>query len=159
MPLPQRKSPRLQGYDYSQSGAYFVTICVQKMQQVFGDIVDGDMQYNSWGQVAHDCWVQIPDHYSSVELDAFVIMPNHVHGILLLTPLEPPLTQKRVTLGRIIGAYKAAVTRTIQPLSKLWQERYHDHIIRNTQDLSRIREYVVNNPLKWETDTYYSENL
>lgn len=159
-PFPQRKSPRLQGYDYSQSGAYFVTICTHQRSNFFGQIVNDVMHLNSWGGVAEDSWAQIPDHFPTVELDVYVVMPNHVHGILILDDVP---TQKAPTLGVVVGSYKAAVTRAInrQGLNpeqwRIWQERYHDHIIRSDKTLSTLREYVANNPARWHEDKFYME--
>ena len=190
-PLPQRKSPRLRGYDYSQSGAYFVTICTQRRQQLFGDVLDGEMILNDYGKIAAACWTAIPDHHTNVELDLYVIMPNHVHGIVVINDgydsstadrIYPVPTKnrdhvgtryiasgaknranpnrKRPTLGTIIGTYKAAVTRRInrnmnQPNAKIWQGRYHDHIIRNEKSLNKLREYTLHNPALWADDRYY----
>src|SRR5262245_32714711 len=83
--LPQRKSPRLQSYDYSQNGAYFVTICTQNRTQIFGEILNGEMALNTLGCIAQNCWVDIPTHFPNVDCDAYVVMPNHVHGIVVIT--------------------------------------------------------------------------
>lgn len=86
--LPQRKSPRLQGYDYSQSGAYFITICTHQRQQLFGKICEDEMILNNAGKIACEHWQAIPEHYPDIELDVFVVMPNHMHGIVcIITPL------------------------------------------------------------------------
>lgn len=151
--FPQRKSPRLKGYDYSQSGGYFVTICTYERYYFFGDVLNGEMQYDPIGQIAMDCWQEIPEHHPTVELDYCVVMPNHVHGILVLNDNSPKL-------GTIIGTYKAAVTRKVrelQILDRIWQSGYYDHIIHDEPDLNRIREYVFYNPAKWEKDRYYAE--
>lgn len=137
-----RKSPRLPDYDYSQSGAYFVTLCAHHRQPLFG-LVDGDeMNLNACGEIAFNCWTVIPEHFQQVELDMFVVMPNHIHGILVIhnkeldnteessNPLpsvglrhastlqKPPLNQRRGaksgSLGAIIGSYKSAVTHAIR---------------------------------------------
>ncbi|MEL6524701.1 MAG: hypothetical protein AAFQ07_03230 [Chloroflexota bacterium] len=180
--LPQRKSPRLQGYDYSQSGAYFVTICTHRKDYLFGDVVNDEMQKFRLGDIAEQRWYDLPNHFEQVVLDGFVVMPNHVHGIIFImdasadsvntdtidrVPTEArehvgtaSMPSARPKLGTIIGTYKAAVTRYANrilddPPSKIWQSRYHDHIIRNEADLKRIREYVLYNPQKWESDTFY----
>jgi putative transposase len=178
---PQRKSPRLQGYDYSQEGAYFITICTYQRVYLFGDIENGVMRFSNLGQIAHNLWRTITEHRPNVELDAFVVMPNHMHGILFITgqpkSSQPvvgatrassaiALPQKRAkgphsgSLSAIVGAYKSAVTRTINQEMGLvapivWQYRFHDHIIRNQQSLNHIREYVHNNPTRWSVDTFY----
>lgn len=179
-PYPRRKSPRLQGYDYAQEGAYFVTICTYERAYLFGDVVDGNIQLSMMGQLAHDLWMTISDHRQNVELDAFVVMPNHVHGIVLIfdqpqnhvglrrasatAPLSTSHSKgtRSGTLSVIIGAYKSAVTRSINQVMGLhapiiWQESFHDHIIRNEQSLNTIRQYVDNNPARWSDDTFYKD--
>ena len=83
--LPQRKSPRLQGYDYASEGAYFVTICTQNRAYLFGDVVDGEMMLNTLGCIVETCWEDLPNHYHNIQLDAFVVMPNHIHGIIFIS--------------------------------------------------------------------------
>lgn len=159
---PERKSPRLQGYDYAQNGAYFVTICTHNRLHLFGKIENQRMELNAWGHIAAACWNAIPEHFSGgtaamVALDVSVIMPDHVHGIVVLQ-------DGHVKLGTVIGTYKAAVTREIRrvathhtdllqitglSMDKIWQGRYHDHIIRNDESLCHIQNYIVNNPLRW----------
>ena len=150
---PQRKSPRLQGYDYTQSGAYFVTICTHTMAHWFGDCTGGAMVLSPMGRIAADCWAAIPEHFAVVELDVAVVMPNHIHGLV-------GLTGGGVALGTIVGTYKAAVTRKIRrecsaPPATIWHTRYHDHIIRSERALERIREYILHNPARWHADTFY----
>jgi putative transposase len=165
-PYRQRRSPRLQGYNYSQSGAYFVTICTHNRSPIFGTIIDGCMQLSEAGLIAAQRWETIPEHHPSVELDVFVVMPNHVHGILILAEAVPGLTQERtgsisaVMLGTVIGSYKSSVTRHIHNMnlmsdSPVWQGRYHDHVIRSESDLNRIRAYVELNPQRWIDDQFY----
>jgi putative transposase len=153
----QRKSPRLQGYDYSQSGGYFITICTHQRQYLFGCIDGNEMYLNLYGESASDCWRAIPKHYLDVELDAFVVMPNHVHGILFL---HTDSKKFQTVLGRVINAYKGTVTAQIRQKNDseivVWQGRYHDHIIRNEADLNRIREYVMHNPALWTEDIFYA---
>jgi REP element-mobilizing transposase RayT len=110
--LPQRKSPRLQGYDYSQSGAYFITICTHQRQNLFGEVIDGVMHCSQAVDIAVACWQTIPNHYPAIELDAFVVMPNnHVHGILML---DGNWKQFKTVVGRVINGYKGAVTARIR---------------------------------------------
>ena len=154
---PQRKSPRLQGYDYSSEGAYFVTICTHQKRHIFGHIEQQKMTLNSHGIIASNIWLEIPQHFPSVALDAFVIMPNHVHGIVLLSTTRPHSPK----LGTVIGSYKSAVTRLIRKQTPehltIWQASYHDHIIRNDKSYHRIRNYVLTNPELWQEDTFYTE--
>jgi len=175
--LRQRKSPRLQGYDYSQSGVYFVTICTYARQHLFGEVCDGEMILNSSGEIASEELQNIPLRWTEVDIDLFVAMPNHIHIIIILSPDEIVGTaflpsadnqngqtgdaQKGVpTLGQIIGNYKAGVTRRLRQIADLsdirvWQERYHDHIIRSENTLHRIQEYVLHNPKFWTEDIFF----
>ena len=181
LPRPQRKSPRLQGYDYAQEGAYFVTICTYQRIHLFGDVVNGEMQFSDFGQIADSLWSTLPEHHPNVVLDAHVVMPNHMHGILFITNQQNssqssvgmrrasstasqnrPNSIRSRTLSAIIGAYKSAVTRTInQQMGILapiiWQASFHDHIIRNEESLNHIREYVYNNPARWAEDRFYKD--
>ena len=167
---PRRKSPRLHAYDYSQSGAYFVTLCTSQRIACFGAIANGIMIFSPLGAIAHRELMRIPERWSNIDLDLFVVMPNHIHAIIVIdnavvgTPFlaSEPLADGAPTLGQIIGAYKAGVTRlaraqTLLDADRLWQGRYHDHIIRSESDLRRIREYVINNPARWREDTFYSD--
>lgn len=153
--LPQRKSPRLPDYDYSSAGGYFITICTHQKAHHFGHIKDGNINLTDIGQITHDRWGMIPEFFSSVVLSDYVVMPNHMHGILFLSDTH----EKQPTIGSIIANYKASVTRIARReydfTSTMWQTRYHDHIIRNEPDLNRIREYVQNNPALWEADTFF----
>jgi putative transposase len=153
-----RRTTRLQGYDYSQAGAYFVTICTQ-MRESFFDLP-------AVRQIAEHCWVDIPNHFPNVELDEWVIMPNHFHGIVLITDqtsvsnrrnenLFSKISPLKSTLSVIVRTYKAAVTTSCRRAGEIefaWQRNYHDHIIRDEADLNRIREYILLNPSHWEQD-------
>ncbi len=180
-PRPQRKSPRLQGYDYRQEGAYFVTICTYQRVHLFGDVVNGEMKLSSIGQIAENLWLALSGHHPNIVLDAHIVMPNHMHGIIFITDQQDPsqipvgrrpassaasLPQKHSkgnlagTLSAIVGGYKSAVTRAINQQMGLsapiiWQASFHDHIIRNERALNHIREYVQTNPTRWEEDTFY----
>lgn len=167
----QRRSPRLQGYDYAQEGAYFVTICAHDRACLFGAVIDDVMVLNRAGSIAYEELTRIPRHWDdTVDIDVFVVMPNHIHAIILIvgTPFSASTTnihtdaQKRVpTLGQIVGNYKSGVTRRIHEqcsglAGRVWQSRYHDHIIRCPADLHRIQAYVINNPARWQADTFYA---
>ncbi len=160
-----RRSIRLKGYDYSQEGAYFVTIVTWRRDFLFGEIVNGEMILNEHGQIADECWREIPNHFPHVELGAYVIMPNHMHGIILInddvgarhaSPLQKtPNGVSKGSLGAIIGSYKSAVTRLIgRELNEtgIWQRNYYEHIIRNDNDLQNKTDYIEANPLLWEQD-------
>jgi REP element-mobilizing transposase RayT len=178
--LPQRKSPRLRNYDYSLAGAYFVTICAHQRAFLFGTIQSDEMRLNPLGEIAASCWLALPDHFPHLELDAWVIMPNHMHGILVIWDQDDlhdgggldgdewgeeasgRAVARPYTLGMIINAYKGAVTHRVREHHedapfKIWQGRYHDHIIRNERGLNTIRDYVQTNPLRWTQDTFYTE--
>ncbi len=170
-----RQSIRLKGYDYSQAGAYFVTICTQKRQHLFGEIVNGEMQLNDAGGLAHQCWDAIPVHFPNVDLDQFVVMPNHVHGIIWiidnvgakhLSPLQcgtshrakhlsPLQCGTSQTIGSIVRGFKIGVNKWMRKntdIHEVWQRNYWEHILRNDDELNRIRQYIRNNPKNWETD-------
>ena len=224
----RRRSIRLPGYDYSQPGAYFVTICTLNRACLFGDIVNGVMRLNPMGCMVQECWMAIPQHFPHVVLDAFVVMPNHVHGILVIvektnagtphpaeamhsveathsvgamrsvgathdvgathsagamrsvgtphpaeamrsvgathaSPLQNdntptrPRGPKRQSIASIVGSFKSAVTKCINeyrgtPGAPVWQRNYYEHIIRTEESLNRIREYILQNPLRWHLD-------
>jgi len=224
-----RRSIRLQGYDYSRAGAYFVTICTQNRECLFGDIVHGEMRLNDAGRVVADEWLKTAEIRTEIELDAWVVMPNHFHGILVIAcrgtacrardndnatlgtapttlgtapttlgtapttlgtapttlgtapttlgtapttmgtaPTTMGTARRAPTVERfggpvsgsvptIVRAFKSAVTKRINELrqspgAKLWQRNYWEHIVRNEPELIRIREYIRNNPARWEWD-------
>ena len=166
-PARSRRSIRLQGFDYRQNGAYFVTICTHNRAPLFGEIIDDEMRLNEAGLVAWQCWDAIPDHYPHANTDAFVVMPNHVHGIIVIahtlvgarhaSPLQPTHESSGTTLGTIVGSYKSAVTKQINqnrhtPSPSVWQRNYYEHIIRDETSFHDIRRYIVHNPAKWSDD-------
>lgn len=158
---PQRKSPRLQGYDYSNSGTYFVTICTYHRQSLFGFIENEIMNLSEMGTLASNRWMALPNHHPHIEIDAFIIMPNHVHGLLIIQDAPADAAGRIPTLGHVIGAYKSSVTRHIHALKdyveiEVWQERYHDHIVRDERGYDTIRAYIENNPLVWTQDKFYT---
>jgi putative transposase len=163
-----RRSIRLKGYDYSQKGAYFITICTKNRECLFGEIQQEQMNLNDLGRFVYDVWDDLPNHYAHVELDTFVIMPNHIHGIILLSdtpvgagfkpaPTTPTDTAKRQPLSEIIRALKTFSARRINAHrntagSPVWQRNYYEHIIRDENSLNRIRQYIVDNPKNWNGD-------
>ena len=163
----RRRSTRLKDYDYSQEGAYSVTICTHRMACILGDVVDGEMRLNKYGVIVNDYWAEIPGHFSNVGIDVFIVIPNHVHGIIVLTDNRrggetPPL--RKYTLGQVIAYFKYQTTKSINrirntPGTPVWQRNYYEHVIRNENDLDEIREYIVNNPLKWELDRENPKNV
>ncbi|MDQ6604489.1 MAG: transposase [Chloroflexota bacterium] len=165
-----RRTVRLQGYDYRQAGAYFITLCTHQRESVFGAIGADAMQPNAHGQIVAEDWEWLALRYPYVSLDAFVVMPNHLHGIILMTdPVgaiapggqspspEPPVRQARKPLGGLIGAFKTVSTKHVNewreaPGAMLWQRNYYEHIVRNKSDLQRIRDYIAANPARWPDD-------
>ncbi len=173
-----RRSIRLSGYDYTQPGAYFVTAVTRHRRCLFGDIVNGEMRSSDAGRLAHDLWEAIPRHFPFVQLDAFIVMPNHVHGILAIvaggagathaSPLQPdphhragggvrPTGSSRFSIGAIVGSYKSAVSRRFNRCRyfsgiHLWQRNYYEHVIRDERSLRRLREYITTNPERWQDD-------
>jgi REP element-mobilizing transposase RayT len=161
--IHHRRSIRLQNYDYSRPGAYFVTICVQDRSCLFGDVVGGGMRLNDAGRVACECWNDIPKHFPHVHLDAFMIMPNHVHGIFFIVGPTMPVGAKNFspqhgtsrTVGSVVRGFKIGVTgwlRANTDIHVVWQRNYWEHIVRDESELNRIREYIADNPARWETD-------
>jgi REP element-mobilizing transposase RayT len=151
-----RRSIRLQGYDYSLAGAYYVTIVTHGRKHLFGNIANGKMQLNRFGQIVQSAWYDLPGHYRHVELAAFCIMPNHVHAIIVLTDHAVD-GYKRHPLSEIVRAFKSFSARRINALRKMqglpvWQRNYYEHIIRNEQDYLSKTTYILNNPLNWEAD-------
>jgi REP-associated tyrosine transposase len=157
-----RRSIRLKEYDYTQSGWYFITIVVQNREPLLGNIVDGSMVLNEAGQIVKNFWIRIPSLRKSIELDEFVIMRNHFHGILLInenpkvraTDSVAP-TLKANSLGSILGQYKSATTKEIQKFHIhhfKWQRNYWERVIRDEDELNRIRKYIIENPMNWNTD-------
>ena len=171
----RRHSIRLPGYDYTRLGSYFVTICSLEYKPIFGKVLNGEVKLNESGQIVTRCWSQLPSHFPQVELDAFIVMPNHIHGIINITKrsvgathASPLQTEVRTrpgpkpgSLGVIVGSFKSAVTRRINKLcntpgTPVWQRNYFEHIIRSNKALDTIRRYILNNPTHWELDRYYS---
>lgn len=155
-----RRSIRLEGYDYAQVGAYFVTICAFHRENLFGEVENGEVKLNPFGKVVQRHWGDLSDHFPTLSLDAFVIMPNHVHGILVLDGTRAG-HRPAPTLADIVRGFKTFSAREINQMrrmsdSPVWQRNYYDHIIRNETALERIRCYIAENPQQWATD---SENL
>jgi putative transposase len=153
-----RKSIRLRGYDYSQLGAYFVTICVHNRKSLFGEIVNSEMKLNNLGLIAEAAWVDLPNHFPAIVLDTFIVMPNHTHGIIIIRDTRNiNLLSLRPSLASIVGSYKATVSRNINrlrptPDAPVWQRNYYEHIIRNNSALHHIRRYITENPEHWPKD-------
>lgn len=174
--IHHRKSIRLKDYDYADAGTYFVTICALNRECLFCQILEAEMHLNRFGQIATRCWNEIPRHFPGVELDAFVVMPNHVHGIIVITGVvgakhfvpnqnASPLPERKSprgtqsnSLGAILQNFKSVSTRKINQVrdtrgASVWQRNYYEHIARNERELLAIRDYIENNPANWLNDT------
>jgi REP element-mobilizing transposase RayT len=169
--MKERKLTRLKGYDYSQSGYYFVTICTNNREEWFGKVERESMNLNKYGEIAHDFWAEIPAHFENVGMDEFSVMPNHLHGILVIEErvgnaymrshqrnafMHSLQNRTKMLLSKIVQQYKASVTRKINSLEGGlhfgWQKSFYDHVIRSDRSLDNLRQYIVNNPSKWELD-------
>lgn len=147
-----RKSARIPGYDYATENYYFITICTYEKKCIFGQA--GNL--NGRGKIAEELLRQIPEHFPGVKIDKAVVMPNHIHAVIILGcgNGEGDLP----SLNAVIGQYKAAVTREIhkaKPGLRVWQRSYHDHIIRNQASYEKIWQYIETNPQRWNEDCFY----
>ena len=152
-----RRSIRLQGYDYAQAGAYFITLCTQGRARLFGRVTHGVVELTDIGRIVEEEWARTPAARLNVELDAYVVMPDHIHGILVITyrddsvallEASSTLRSPARTIGAIVRGFKGAVVRRAG--MAIWQRNYHEHIIRSEAALDRIRRYIVANPARWE---------
>lgn len=178
MDLKQRKLQRLKEYDYGQNGAYFITICTQDRLSLFASIENGKLELNHSGKMVFDKFIEIPKYYPTIVIDNFVVMPNHLHGIVMIhnerttqntrTTQDTGTTQgsfPTVTLSDCIQRFKTLTTKLyIDEVKKgnypcfdkkIWQKSFHGHIIRNEHEYQEINEYIETNPLKWEEDKYF----
>lgn len=174
-------SARAQWWDYGWNGAYFITICTKNRQHFFGEIEDGISKLSPVGHFANSCWDEIPKHFPFVKLGEFVVMPNHIHGIVVIdkqderhinvgtqnfaslqTTIQPkPKNQfgpQSKNLASIIRGFKIGVTKKGRLIHNdfAWQSRFHDHIIRNDAEYQHISDYIINNPTNWKDDKFYT---
>ena len=166
---PCRRSTRLQEYDYTQSGAYFVTMCAYRRLPLFGTIARGELSLTALGLLVEEEWQRTEALRPNVILDEFIVMPNHFHGIVLLVENPLPGTARRAptaeTFGRpvisslptIVRSFKSAVTRSMNELRStpgqwVWQRNYYEHVIRDDRSLERIRDYISIDPPRWSLD-------
>jgi len=164
-----RRSIRLKEYDYSQPGLYYITICTYNRELLFGNIFNNKIFLNNAGIMVKKFWCEIPLHFPITKLDEYIIMPNHIHGIIKIIEnddktvggqnfdplLHPPKNQFQKiiprSIGSIIRGFKTGVTKWFRnntEIHPIWQRNYYEHIIRNEDDLDRIRQYIIDNPLK-----------
>jgi putative transposase len=152
---PKRRTPRLRRYDYASTGAYFVTICAHNRECILGTIEADCMVVSDIGNIAHRYWLEIPRHFPNVDLDDFIVMPNHLHGILIFQPTGA--MNRAPTLGEVVRAFKARVSAAArkqfgQTGVSVWQRNYYEHVIRKDEDMNHIRQYIIDNPKNWATD-------
>jgi putative transposase len=169
-------STRLPDWDYSRNGYYFITICTNKRKHYFGEIINNEMNISIFGKIVQKYWFEIPKHFPFVELNEFIVMPNHIHGILIINNNVPNVekrhclfsttneiikinrfqNQGKNTVSSIIGSYKSICTKIInktQSTTKFgWQSGFYDNIIRTEKSFYYIRQYIRDNPVNWETD-------
>jgi len=180
-----RRSIRLKGYNYAAAGFCFVTICAHQRQCLFGEIFSGEMRLNKFGQIVAEDWLRSCDIRQEIDFDARVIMPNHLHGNVVIqsadvlrnsedaddwveahgrTPLQYRIVYWRPrSLSLLIAGFKSATTKQINilrgaPKTPVWQRNYYEHIIRNEELLQFIHQYIHNNPLSWQDDQLHPEN-
>ena len=161
----RRRSIRLPGFDYSQPGAYFITVCTRNRACILGDVTEGKLRLSAAGRLVQAVWEELPQHYTHVHLDAWTVMPNHVHGIAILESdsvdhvgagLKPAPTTRH-GLPEIVRAFKTFSARRINAVQEtigtaLWQRNYYEHVIRDEGALNRIRQYITDNPARWHED-------
>jgi len=165
-----RKSIRLPEYDYSQEGAYYITVCTHDRLCLFGEIINSLVKLNQYGEIADQCWMAIPQHFTNALLGEYIIMPNHIHGTIIITgpsigtrhavslPSRTLFGKPQIgSLSTIVRSYKSAVTRLINVVwtknePAIWQSRFYEHVIRNEKSYNKIRRYILDNPLYWPQD-------
>jgi putative transposase len=169
--MRERKRIRLKGYDYASPGPYFVTICVLGRDSVFGEITDGIISLSSYGEIVQQQWQWLFEQYDYLQSDEFMVMPNHFHGIIHIMGNDHCGYQedgrdsernghnrslrKIKPLPQLVGAFKTRSSKLIHQTAEIsfqWQKSYYEHIVRNEKELHRIRDYIANNPINWQTD-------
>lgn len=161
--LQKRKHPRLANYDYSTAGAYYITICTHNRRCLLSHILDrganpAKIQYTLYGKIAKEQLFLLEKRYPFLKIDQYVIMPNHIHAIFLLG--EAAGDSQRPTITDIICAYKSLTTiecKKANPIDKLFQTSFYEHVIRGSEDYYEIAEYIANNPKQWELDKLHAE--
>ena len=174
MKTPQRKSLRLKHHDYTQNGFYFITICIQHKTCLLGEIIDKNMILNEAGSMIHTLWHEIPYYYEGFKIHEFVVMPNHIHGIIEIVSRgsegegghgSPPLHEEQLSVSDLVQRFKTLTTsRYIHGVKhhhwirfdkQLWQRSYYEHIIRDEKKLEEIQTYIINNPINWDKDSLF----
>ena len=167
-----RRSIRLRDYDYSSAGAYFVTVCTRNRECLLGEVVEGEMVPNDAGRWVQTAWDALPDRFAGLELGDFVVMPNHIHGIIVLVGAGLALPQRGAasrgaassapTLGEVVRAFKSIsalkVNRALSRSGSFWQRNYYEHVIRDMGEWERIQAYIIANPANWADDPEYPDH-
>ena len=162
MDFPKRKAMRLTEFDYSRGGAYFITICTQNRKEIFGEIYDvgaciarpPEVRLSFCGTVVQEAILRIPMQYPALAVDKYVVMPNHIHLILLQNPTKHGSAMRSPTVSTVIGQLKGYVTKKLG--RSVWQKSFYDHVIRNEQEYLRVWQYIDDNPANWAEDEYYT---
>jgi len=162
-----RRSIRLKNYDYSKEGIYFITICTQNREMLFGEIIDKKMKLNEVGEMIKSFYLNLENRYENIKCHEYVIMPNHIHFIIEILGKEEsmaPMGGASTKLGDIIGSFKSLTTvKYIENVKlkkwksfdrRIWQKNYYEHIIRDEKDYERISNYINNNPINWNEDKF-----
>jgi len=168
---PSRRSVRLPGFDYSKIGMYFVTVCASERRCIFGEVRDDETVLSSIGQIVSACWIEIPHHFPNVKIEAYVVMPNHIHGILtihsnwkgagsqekLAAPMESFGKPTPRSIPTIVRSFKAAASRHSRESGyvkgeSIWQRGYYEHVLRNTREYVEVTNYILQNPARWADD-------
>ncbi len=154
MDSPRRKPLRLPGFDHAHPGAYFITVNVADGICLLGSVANGEMRLNELGRIVDWAWRNLPPHFPSIRLDAYVVMPNHLHAVLVIA------SAGGAALPAIVGTFKSHSTRAANLQRRvdnvpLWQDGYHDRIVRDDADLARIRADIMKDPARWEQDEYH----
>jgi putative transposase len=184
-PENRRRSVRLRGFDYAYRGFYFITICTHDKKPTLGKIVNYQTRLSDIGKIVEGCWLAIPQHFPNVYLDEWIIMPNHIHGIIVINSsrelesanegmaCRAPTTVAQSyqaeefgkpvagSLATIVRSFKSAATKSVREqcgveLLTLWQRNYFEHVIRNEESMNKIRNYIWENPIHWHRDEYYA---
>lgn len=158
--FPERKSTRLKEYDYSQFGYYFITICMKNRKEFFSKIENSIVVLSEFGKIIDEVLINIPSYYN-VEIDCYIIMPDHIHLIIILDKDE---SKKNYSLSDVMGKFKSFSCKKIREVLENddkfeWQKSFYDRIIRNEKDLYQIRKYIQENPLRWDIEKDNPENL
>lgn len=165
MIFPNRKPQRLPGYNYAENAIYFLTICTHQKADLFGKVLNTGVVLSDLGQIARNDLVLIPKHFDGVQIDKYIIMPNHIHLVLVLDRYHVTDTDKErsrpfPTVSTIIGLFKSGVSNKIhhkQPGLIVWQKSFYDRIIRNESEYYQVLEYIDQNPIRWAEDKYYPQ--